>query len=379
LKKIKIKLVGFDLIPYGKQSINQDDINAVTEVLQSDYLTQGPKVAEFESDLANYCGSKYAKAVSNATSALHLAYLAIGLTEGDSVWTTPNTFIATSNAALYCGAKVDFIDIDIRTYNMSINSLKLKLIEARKDNKIPKLVVPVHFAGQSCEMKDIWNLSKEYGFRVIEDASHAIGGEYLNSKVGSCEYCDMAVFSFHPVKMITTGEGGAIMTNDKVLDDKVALLRSHGIVKDESRFENETDGDWYYEQLTLGFNYRLTDMQAALGISQLKRLDGFVRRRREIAKCYLNELENVVLPYQHPDTNSSWHLFVVKVEDRKSVYEQLKLQGIMTQVHYIPVTQQPFYNRKQLKNSGSFYQQCLSLPIYIDLTSQEQSKVIKSL
>ncbi len=367
------------MVSYGRQSINQDDIDAVVDVLRSDFLTQGPKVVEFEDGLVNYCGAQYAKVVSNGTAALHLAYLAIGLKQGDIVWTTPNTFVATANAALYCDASVDFIDIDVKTYNLSIDSLKEKLIQAKKDNILPKLVVPVHFAGQSCEMKGIWELSKEYGFKIIEDACHALGGEYLDKKVGSCEYSDMAVFSFHPVKMITTGEGGAIMTNDKVLDDKVTLLRSHGIVKDASQLGNESDGDWYYEQLALGFNYRLTDMQAALGISQLKRLDSFVRRRREIAKYYLSELENVVLPYQHPDTNSSWHLFVVKVEDRKSVYQQLKVQEIMTQVHYIPVTQQPFYHREQLKNSDSFYQQCLSLPIYADLTSQEQSKVIKSL
>ena len=367
------------MISYGKQSINQDDIDAVVDVLKSDFLTQGPKVVEFENDLANYCEAKYAKAVNNGTAALHLAYLAIGLEQGDIVWTTPNTFVATANAALYCGATVDFVDIDPKTYNLSIDYLKEKLIQAKKDNKLPKLVVPVHFAGQSCEMKAIWKLSKEYGFKVIEDASHALGGEYLNNKVGNCEYSDMAVFSFHPVKMITTGEGGAITTNNKKLNEKIELLRSHGIAKDATKFDNQSDGDWYYEQRALGFNYRLTDIQAALGISQLKRLDSFVARRREIVKQYFDKLDNSVLPYQHPDANSSWHLFVIQTEDRKATYKQLKTQGIMTQVHYIPVTSQPFYNRKKLKNSADFYRHCLSLPIYADLNNNEQNRVINLL
>jgi UDP-4-amino-4,6-dideoxy-N-acetyl-beta-L-altrosamine transaminase len=367
------------MIPYGKQSINQDDIDAVADVLKSDFLTQGPRTIEFENDLASYCGSAYAKVVSNGTAALHLAYLAIGLQPGDIVWTTPNTFVATVNAVLYCGATVDFVDIDSQTYNMSVECLTEKLVQAKKENKLPKLVVPVHFAGQSCEMKDIWALSKEYGFKVIEDACHALGGKYLASKVGSCEYSDVAVFSFHPVKMITTGEGGAIMTNDKALNDKIALLRSHGIIKDESQFKNESDGGWYYEQQALGFNYRLTDMQAALGISQLKRLDSFVSKRRNIAKRYLKELKGVTLPYQHPDTDSSWHLFVIQVEDRKSTYEHLKIKGIMTQVHYIPVNKQPFYNQEQLNKSDNFYQHCLSLPIYADLTNKDQSKVVSSI
>ena len=369
------------MISYGKQSINQDDINAVVDVLKSDFLTQGPKVAEFEQDLANYCSAKYAKAISNGTAALHLAYLAVGLKSGDTVWTTPNTFVATANAALYCGAKVDFVDIDSKTYNISIKALKLKLIQAKKDNKLPKLVVPVHFAGQSCEMKDIWKLSKEYGFKVVEDACHALGGKYLDKNVGSCEYSDMAVFSFHPVKMITTGEGGAVLTNNKSLNDKVMLLMNHGITKDAGKFKNKSDGDWYYEQHALGFNYRLTDIQAALGISQLKRLDSFVSKRKKIAKRYLSELTGVTLPYQHPDTSSSWHLFVIKVENRKYIQQNLKSEGIMTQVHYIPVNEQFFYSckHKRLQNSSNFYQHCLSLPIYVDLTDQEQLKVIGSL
>ena len=365
------------MIYYGKQSINQSDIDAVIDVLKSDFLTQGSKVPEFENDLANYCGSMYSKVTSNGTTALHLAYLAIGLKKGDIVWTTPNTFVATANAALYCGATVDFIDIDDKTYNLSISLLKKKLIQAEKDNNLPKLVVPVHFSGQSCEMKEIWELSKEYGFKIIEDASHALGGEYLEKKIGNCEYSDMAVFSFHPVKMITTGEGGAIMTNDKILSDKISLLRSHGVTK--NNFQKKSDGDWYYEQQTLGFNYRLTDIQAALGISQLKRIDYFVKKRQKIATRYYKELKNIELPYQHPDSKSSWHLFVVKVKNRKKVFNELRRCGVTSQVHYIPVNKQPYYGNTFLKNSDSYYNDCLSLPIYVDLTSEEQDKVINSL
>ena len=367
------------MIYYGKQSINQSDIDAVADVLKSDLLTQGSKVPKFEQDLATYCGSQYAKVVSNGTAALHLAYLAIGLAKDDIVWTVPNTFVATANAALYCNAKVSFIDINAKTYNMSIEDLASKLAQAKQDDKLPKLVVPVHFAGQSCEMQKIWTLSKQYGFYVIEDACHALGAEYLDKKVGNCEFSHMAVFSFHPVKMITTGEGGAIMTNDKALDDRVALLRSHGITKDSAQFKGLTDGDWYYEQQALGFNYRLTDMQAALGISQLKRLDDFVAKRRKIAQYYLSQLKGVTLPYQHPDAKSSWHLFVIQVANRKAAYQQLKVQGILTQVHYIPVNTQPFYAQKALENSANFYQHCLSLPIYADLSIEEQEKVVNSL
>ena len=367
------------MISYGKQSINQDDIEAVIDVLKSDFLTQGPKVTEFENGLASYCGATYAKVVNNATAALHLAYLAIGLERDDIVWTTPITFVATANAALYCGAIVDFVDINPKTYNLSIECLKEKLIQAKKDNKLPKLVVPVHFAGQSCEMKAIWELSKEYGFKVIEDASHALGGEYLNKKVGSCKYSNMAVFSFHPVKMITTGEGGAITTNNKHLNEKIELLRTHGITKDATKFNNQSDGDWYYEQQALGFNYRLTDIQAALGISQLKRLDSFVERRREIVKQYFDKLDNNLLPYQHSDTNSSWHLFVIKINNRKEIFKKLKGLSVNSQVHYIPVNTQPFYNRNKLKNSDDFYQHCLSLPIYPNLTNEEQLIVLSCL
>jgi len=367
------------MISYGKQSINQDDIDAVIEVLKSDFLTQGPKVPEFEDELKKYCKVKYAKAVTNATSALHISYLALGLKPGDMLWTTPNTFVSTANAALFCGAEVEFIDIDAETYNMSITSLKEKLIQAKSDNRLPKIIVPVHFAGQSCEMKEIWALSKEYGFKIVEDASHALGGEYLDNKVGNCEFSNITVFSFHPVKMITTGEGGAITTNDIDLDNKIAMLRTHGITKDKNRFTKECHGEWYYEQQILGYNYRLTEIQAALGLSQLRRLDSFVAKRREIASLYQERLNKVITPFQHADTNSSWHLFVIKVKDRKKVYLDLLNQGIQTQIHYIPVTDQPFYNQKSLLNCSHFYDHCLSLPIYYDLSHEEQLKVIHSL
>ncbi len=367
------------MINYGKQNISQEDIDAVVEVLKSDFLTQGPKLIEFEDELKKYCNVKFVKAVSNATSALHIAYLAIGVGKGDIVWTSPNTFVSTANAALYCGANVDFVDIHPETFNMSVQHLEDKLIKAKKENKLPKLVVPVHFSGQSCEMKKIWSLSKEYGFKVIEDASHALGGKYLNQPVGSCEYSHMSIFSFHPVKMITTGEGGAITTNDQELDNKLSLLRTHGITKDASQFKNESHGAWYYEQQALGYNYRLTDIQAALGLSQLKRLDSFIERRKEIADFYQNNLKNVSLPYQHPDVHSSWHLFVIKVKDREEVFNRLLQKGIQTQVHYIPVSTQPFYNSEKLENTEDFYKNCLSLPIYFDLKDDECAKVVDSL
>ena len=367
------------MINYSKQNINQDDIDAVIEVLNSDFLTQGPKVPEFENALRDYCSVDYVKVVSNATAALHLAYLAIGIKKGDVVWTSPNTYVATANAALYCGAEVDFVDIDARTYNMSVSSLEAKLQQAKKDKKLPKLVVPVHFSGQSCEMKDIWKLSQADGLQIPEAARPALGAASLGKTVGCCEYSHMALFSFHPVKMITTGEGGAIVTNDKELDEQVSLLRSHGITKDENKFHNESHGNWYYEQHFLGYNYRLTEMQAALGISQLKRLDSFVEKRREIARFYLNNLKELVLPFQHPDTHSSWHLFVIQTENRKKVFQKLIEAGIQTQVHYIPVNSQPFYDRERLNNSESLYKNCLSLPIYFDLTMDELEKVVKNL
>ena len=266
----------------------------------------------------------------------------------------------------------------IPRHTISVEALHKKLLNARLENRLPKLVVPVHFAGQSCEMKDIWKLAKEFNFKIIEDASHALGGEYLDNKVGGCQYSDMAVFSFHPVKMITTGEGGAILTNDKKLDKALNLLRTHGITKDPDMFINNSDGDWYYEQQSLGFNYRLSDIQAALGISQLRRIDSFVAKRREIADYYFNNLDKELLPYQHPDTNSSWHLFVIQTKNRKKLFNHLKNNGVQTQVHYIPVYSQPFYKHEIQSNAEKFYERCLSLPIYFDLSCYEYKQVVKS-
>lgn len=364
-------------IPYGKQSIAQADIDAVVEVLKSSHLTQGPRIEQFEQAISNYCGVKHTKVVCNGTAALHLAYLAVGLKSGDLVWTSPNSFVATANAALFCGAKVDFVDINPKTYNMSVECLEQKLIQAQKDNKLPDLVVPVHFAGQSCEMEKIWQLSQQYNFKIVEDACHALGGEYQGKKVGCCQYSHAAVFSFHPVKMITSGEGGAIVTNDKEMDYKIEVLRSHGIAKDDNKFQKIPDGGWYYEQQALGFNYRLTDIQAVLGISQLKRLDEFVARRREIADTYNKELKNVVLPYQHPDTNSSWHLYVIQVENRKEVYDLLKANNIYVQIHYYPINQQLFYNREPLNNVRNYYNNCISLPIYFQLENNKLLEIVK--
>ena len=361
---------------YGKQYISDEDVANVSETLKSDFLTQGPKVPEFENAISRYVGAAYSSAVSSATAGLHLGCLALGVGKGDIVWTSPNTFVSTANAALYCGATVDFVDIDPNTYNISVDCLKEKLVQAKKDNKLPKLVVPVHFAGQSCDMEAIWELSKEYKFKVVEDASHALGGKYKGEKIGNCKYSDMSVFSFHPVKMITTGEGGAVTTNSKSLDEKVSLLRTHGITKDPSQFNSKSHGDWYYEQQSLGYNYRLTDIQAALGISQLKRLDSFVLKRKQIAEFYLQNLDQKITPKQLSDTNSSWHLFVIQVSNRQKIFQRLKNSGIQPQIHYIPVNSQPFYNCKTLPNCEIFYEQCLSLPIYYDLTMEQCEQVV---
>jgi len=362
-------------INYGKQNIDDSDIESVINVLKSEYLTQGPKVKEFEESIARYCDVEYCKVVSSGTAALHLAYLAVGLTSGDIVWTASNTFVATANMALACGAKVEFIDIDIDTYNLSINHLKSKLLKARRENSLPKVVVPVHFAGKSCDMEEIWNLSKEYGFTVIEDGSHALGGSYKEHKIGCCEFSHICTFSFHPVKMITTGEGGAITTNNKDFDELINELRSHGITRDRKKFSRDNKADWYYEQLSLGFNFRMTDFQAALGLSQMKRLDSFIDKRQIIARRYSNELKKVTTPLKD-DFCSSWHLYVILCNRRDELYNFLKKNGVNTQVHYIPVESQPFFNQPILENSKKYSENCLSLPIYFDLSFDDQSKVI---
>ncbi|MBU6463653.1 MAG: UDP-4-amino-4,6-dideoxy-N-acetyl-beta-L-altrosamine transaminase [Bradyrhizobium sp.] len=388
------------MIPYGRQDISPEDIDAVTEVLRSDWLTQGRAGPQFETAMAAYCGAKNAVTVANATAALHIACLALDLGPGDYLWTTPNTFVASANCALYCGANVDFVDIDPRTYNISVTALAEKLERAELQGRLPKVVVPVHFAGQSSEMKDIRALADRYGFRIIEDASHAVGGEYCSRKIGACEYGDIAIFSFHPVKIITTGEGGMALTNDLRLAERLAYLRTHGIVRrarwiDEDgtpRQNEERYGPWYYEQIELGLNYRMTDIQAALGNSQLARLDPFVARRRELAARYDKLLARlpVTCPWQHPDTNSAWHLYVLRLNrndikfSRRQVFDALRAAGIGVNVHYIPVHIQPYYRRLGFEigmfpDAESYYEDAITLPLFARMTNQEQDTVVAAL
>ncbi|AMA08231.1 UDP-4-amino-4,6-dideoxy-N-acetyl-beta-L-altrosamine transaminase [Picosynechococcus sp. PCC 73109] len=379
-------------IPYGRQDINQADIDAVIEVLRSDWLTQGPMIERFEQTVADYCGAKYAVAVSSATAGLHLACLAAGLGEGSYFWTSPITFVASANCGLYCGAQVDFVDIDPRTYNMSVDCLEEKLIEAEKTGKLPKLVIPVHLAGQSCEMERIRQLSQQYGFQVLEDASHGIGGKYQDKPVGSCQFSDMAVFSFHPVKIITTGEGGIVLTNREDLYEKLIRLRSHGITRNPDLMTESSHGPWYYQQLELGYNYRMTDIQAALGVSQMKRLDEFVERRRFLARRYDELLADLplTLPWQHPDTESSWHLYIIRLQLEKlykthrQVFEELREVGIGVNLHYIPVHTQPYYQQlgyewQNLVAAKAYYQMAISIPLYYGLSSENQDQVYKNL
>jgi len=381
------------MIPYGRQDISQADIDAIVEVLRSDYLTQGPVVPGFEKAVVQYCGAEHAVAVNSATSSLHIACLALGLGPGDWLWTSPNTFVASANAALYCGARVDFVDIDPRTYNMSSDHLKEQLEQAEKEGRLPKIVMPVHFAGQSCDMSAIHALSQQYGFKIIEDASHAIGASYSNIKVGSCTHSHITVFSFHPVKIITSGEGGMAMTNDIELANRMRRLRTHGITNEKElmhpRSENEI---WNYQQIQLGFNYRMTDIQAALGLSQLQRLDEFVSRRHEIAERYNAELKSlpITMPYQASVAYSSYHLYPIRVSEAKSgktqrqVYDSLWQNGIAANLHYIPVHRQPYYEKLGFKagdfpESEKFHREVISLPIYPKLLDAQQADVINIL
>lgn len=377
------------MIPYGKQDISQADIDAVVRVLQSDFLTQGPVVPLFEDALAQYSGAKHAVAVNSATSALHLACLALQVGEGDIVWTTPITFVASANCALYCGAKVDFVDIDSKTYNMSVSALEAKLESASLLGRLPKVVIPVHLCGQSCEMAEIWRLSKMYGFKVIEDASHAVGGRYKDFSIGGGQYSDITIFSFHPVKIITTAEGGVAVTNNEELAVKMQLLRSHGITRDP-KLIRATDGPWYYEQIALGFNYRMTELQAALGLSQLSRLDEFVSKRHALAAVYDQSLAALPLelPYQHADCYSAYHLYVVRVKSKRISHEEcfLKLResGVGVNLHYIPVYKQPFYQAMGFPmgycpEAECYYKEAISLPIYFGLEVSEQRKIISTL
>lgn len=382
-----------DYIPYGKQSISEADIRAVVEVLRSDWLTQGPVIERFENAVADYCGAKYAVAVSSATAALHISCLAAGLRPGDWLWTSPNTFVASANCGLYCGAQVDFVDIDPHTYNLSITELERKLILAEKAGKLPKVLVPVHFAGQSCEMERIRRLAQHYGFTVLEDASHAIGAQYKGKPVGSCAYSDLAVFSFHPVKIITTGEGGMVVTNREDLYERLVRLRTHGITRNPELMQGESHGLWYYQQLDLGFNYRMTDIQAALGASQMQRLDEFVSRRRCLAGQYNELLQGspVILPIQHPNTASSWHLYVIRLSrektekpHKKEVFETLRSAGVGVNLHYIPVHTQPYYQKLGFQwgdfpKAERYYQEAISLPLHYDLTEFDQNRVVDAL
>lgn len=377
------------MIPYGRQEVTKEDMLAVAEVLQSDYLTQGPTVPAFEQAVAEYVGSGYAIATNSATSALHLACLAFSLTKGDWLWTVPNTFVASANCGLYCGANIDFVDIDPKTYNLCPAELEKKLIQAKKENKLPKVLIPVHFAGQSCEMGKIHALSVKYGFHIVEDASHAIGGQYQSNMIGSCKYSDMTIFSFHPVKIITTGEGGMVTTNSRELAQKVTELRAHGITRDIAKMSKAPDGDWYYEQTDLGFNYRLTDIQAALGCSQLKRLSTYIKTRHELAERYQQVLANlpVTLPFQHQDAYSAYHLYPVLLdldslkESKQTIFKKLRSAGIGVNVHYIPVHTQPYFKARGFKDGDfplaeDYYARTITIPLFPKMTHQQQDEVV---
>ena len=381
------------MIPYSRQEITEEDISEVEKVLRSDFLTQGPIVPTFEKSIASYCGSSFAIAVNSATSALHIACLSLGLGPKDWLWTSPNTFVATANCALYCGAKVDFVDIDPSTYNMSVDALTQKLEESDKLGKLPKVVIPVHFAGQPCDMQSIYELSKRYGFKIIEDASHAIGSTYKKLKVGSCTYSDITVFSFHPVKIITTAEGGMALTNDKEIADKIYRLRTHGITRDiEKMKKRSVDEIWNYQQIDLGFNYRMNDIQAALGLSQLKRLDEYVDRRNKLAENYHTKLKNlnITLPFQSAESYSSYHLYPILVENnlnnmsQKKIYQKLRQNKIFVNLHYVPVHRHPYYEilgfkKNDFPEAEKFHQKALSIPMYASLKREEQEYVIKTL
>lgn len=377
------------VIPYGRQSIGEEDIEEVVRTLRSEFLTQGPAVPAFEKRVAEICNAGFAVAVNSATSALHLACLALDIGPEDDVWTSPITFVATSNAALYCGAKVDFVDIDPRSYNLCPERLAKKLSDAAASGKLPKAVIPVHLAGQSCDMAKIHAVAKQYGVRIIEDASHAIGGYYRGEPIGNCRYSDICVFSFHPVKIVTTGEGGMALTNDPALADSMALLRSHGITRDPELLEKKDQGGWYYEQQQLGFNYRMTDIAGALGHSQLSRLETFVARRREIAAAYDTDFSSLPVrtPWQHPDTASAWHLYVIRLNLEKSArshretHEFLRDSGIGVTLHYIPVYHQPFYRalgfaEGHCPNAESYYTEAISLPMYPALSEDDRRRVV---
>lgn len=372
------------MIPYGRQSISQEDIDAVVEVLRSDFLTQGPVVPQFEASVANFCNVPYGVAMNSATSALHVACLALELGPGDLLWTVPNTFVASANCGRYCGADVDFVDIDESTWNMDVSRLAEKLRAAKSAGRLPKVVVPVHFAGQSCDMRRIHELSKQYEFRVIEDASHAIGGSYAGTPVGNCEFSDITIFSFHPVKIITSAEGGMAMTRDSEIAVRMQELRSHGITRDPARMQGDSAGGWDYQQRSLGYNYRLTDVHAALGLAQMQRVTGFVARRRELVARYDELLASlpVTVPGRQAGADPSWHLYVIRVPGRRrEIFDALRSSGIGVNVHYIPVHLQPYYQelgyrRGDFPAAEAYYEQAITLPLYPDMTEEQQDHVV---
>lgn len=380
------------MIPYGKQQIDAADIEAVTQVLQSTWLTQGPKVPEFEQAVRTFCQANHAVAVNSATSALHIACLALAVGPGDWVWTSPNSFVASANCALYCGARVDFVDIELATGNMCVAALEAKLLLAEQQHTLPKVVIPVHFAGQPCDMQKIAALAQRFGFRIIEDASHAIGATYQGTPIGACQYSDICVFSFHPVKIITSAEGGMALTNNPTLARKMQLLRSHGITSDEQEYTEESHGPWYYQQQVLGFNYRMTDLQAALGLSQFSKLQSFVAERHTLAQYYDNaiaQLPGIIPLVQTANNYSSYHLYVVRLTgltaaQHKHCVIYLREHGIIGHVHYIPIYLQPFYqkmgfNADVFPNAALYYSQAITLPLYPGLTSAQQDFIIESL
>jgi len=376
------------IIPYNRQHIDTSDIKLVNKVLKSDLITQGPNVGKFEKAIAKRVKSKYAVASNSATSSLHLACMAIGLKKGDWLWTSPNSFVASSNCGLLCSAKIDFIDINPRTYNLDVDRLEKKLVKAKKSKKLPKAVVPVHFAGLPCEMKKIFELSKKYKFKIIEDASHALGAKYNSEDIGNCKYSDIAVFSFHPIKMITTIEGGVATTNNQKYADQMSKLRTHGIVKEKFKMKRKKEGNWYYEQNDLGLNYRMNDVQAALGLSQLKKLNKFLKRRREIAKLYIKKLKKLPVNFQLENLKlkSSYHLFVIEIQKgkklKKKIFDILRRNNILVNVHYIPIHLQPYYMKNfgfkkgQFKLAENYYDRAISLPIYYSLSNSRVQSII---